>query len=190
MSVVAGWVVAICWVTFGIVWIVGAFTAKRAAEGQRGWRRWGYGIALIILLQFVTRRPTGLTIVTTILPVSVALLVSAALITIIGLMIAVWARVALGVYWSGNVVVKEEHVIIERGPYRVVRHPIYSGVLLMLLGTALWWRRSDGLVMCAVALAGFIIKAHFEERLLSEHFPVEYGRYKARVKRALIPWIL
>jgi len=60
----------------------------------------------------------------------------------------------------------------------------------MLLGTALWWRHSVGLLMCAVALAGFIIKARLEERLLSEHFPVEYGRYRARVKRALVPWIL
>jgi protein-S-isoprenylcysteine O-methyltransferase Ste14 len=190
MNVVAGWVVAICWVTFGIVWIVGAFTTKRAAEGQRGWRRWRYGVPLVVLLLIVTRQANGLTIDTTLWPVSLALLVSADLITIIGLMIAVWARVALGVYWSGNVVVKEAHVIIERGPYRVVRHPIYSGVLLMLLGTALWWRRSVGLLMYAVALAGFIIKARLEERLLSEHFPVEYGRYKMRVKRALVPWIL
>jgi len=190
MSVVAGWVVAICWVTFGIVWIVGAFTAKRAAEGQRGWRRWAYGVALAVLLLIVTWQLSGLTTDATLWPMSLAVLVSADLITIIGLMIAIWARVALGVYWSGNVVVKEEHVIVERGPYRVVRHPIYSGVLLMLVGTALWWRRSVGLVTCAVALAGFIIKARLEERLLSEHFPIEYGRYKARVKRALVPWIL
>jgi protein-S-isoprenylcysteine O-methyltransferase Ste14 len=189
MRVAVGWVVAICWVAFGLVWIVGAFTAKRAAEGQRGWRRWPYGVALAVLLLLVTRGPT--VPATLILwPESAAVLASAAAITVIGLMIAIWSRIALGIYWSGNVVVKDAHVIIDRGAYRFVRHPIYSGVLLMVIGTALWWGRLVGLVICAVTFAGFMIKARFEEQLLSKHFPVEYGRYKARVKRALVPWLL
>jgi uncharacterized protein (TIGR03435 family) len=122
--------------------------------------------------------------------VSLAVVVVADVVTVVGLAIAIWSRVALGVYWSGNVVVKEAHVIIDQGPYRFVRHPIYSGVLLMLLGTALLSGRLVGLLLFVVAVAGLTAKARLEERLLSEHFPVEYASYKTRVKRTLVPWLL
>ncbi len=192
MPTVAVWVVPICWVTFGIVWIVGAFTAKPAAEGQHGWRRWWYWGALIVLcvLLLLGTPQSRWQMTLTSWSVGPFAAASAVIITIAGLVIAVWSRASLGVYWSGDVVVKQQHLIIDRGPYRVVRHPIYLGVLLMLLGTALLWGRRSGLVLGVVALAGFTVKARLEEKLLSQHFPVEYGRYKARVKWALVPWLL
>jgi protein-S-isoprenylcysteine O-methyltransferase len=115
---------------------------------------------------------------------------SAGVVTIVGVVIAIWSRVALGVYWSGNVVVKEGHMIVERGPYRLVRHPIYLGVLLMLFGTALLWGVGGGIALFCMAFAGLGAKAFLEERLLGECFPAEYGAYKARVKHALVPWLL
>jgi protein-S-isoprenylcysteine O-methyltransferase Ste14 len=189
MRAVAEWLVPICWVTFGIVWIVGAFTAKPVAAGQGIWRRWCYRLVFVALLVAITGRSTR-TMTIDLGSVAWAVLMSADVITVVGLVIAVWSRVALGVYWSGIVVVKEGHVIIERGPYRFVRHPIYLGVLLMVLGTAVLWGSRSGLVIFVVVLAGLGAKARFEERLLSARLPAEYGAYKTRVKYALVPWVL
>lgn len=87
-------------------------------------------------------------------------------------------------------VFKEHHELIGRGPYRYVRHPIYTGVLLMLLGTVILFGRSMGLILWGVSVAGFRVKARQEERLLTKHFPTAYPRYRARVRAALIPFVI
>jgi protein-S-isoprenylcysteine O-methyltransferase Ste14 len=100
--------------------------------------------------------------------------------------VTVWARVALGTMWSSAVVTKEHHRLRTSGPYRVTRHPIYTGILGMLLGTALL----EGLgrwaaLFVAVALA-LQVKIGAEERLLTKQFPEEYERYRQQVPQ-LIP---
>ena len=190
MRAAAESVVPVCWAIFAIVWIVGAFTVKPVAQGQRGWRRGWFWLAVVGLLLLTTRARTAPSMNVALWSVGWAVVMGADVVTVVGLGVAIWSRVALGVYWSGNVVVKEAHVIIDRGPYRLVRHPIYFGMILMSLGTALWWGRANGLVLFAVALAGFTVKARLEERLLTEHFPAEYGAYKTRVRHALVPWLM
>jgi protein-S-isoprenylcysteine O-methyltransferase Ste14 len=107
----------------------------------------------------------------------------------LGLFIAIWSRKVLGGEWSRDVELKQGHKLVEGGPYRFMRHPIYSGHLLMGLGTAI----ASGLVVAFVGLAAFVagfwIKLNREERLLLRGFPDQYPAYKARVK-ALIPYIL
>jgi len=97
-------------------------------------------------------------------------------------------RKVLGTEWSRDVELKQGHKLVESGPYRFVRHPIYTGHLLMGLGTAV----ASGLLVAFVGLAsfaaGFWIKLNQEERLLRRGFPDEYPAYKARVK-ALIPYV-
>jgi protein-S-isoprenylcysteine O-methyltransferase Ste14 len=83
---------------------------------------------------------------------------------------------------------KEGHELIETGPYRVVRHPIYSGLLLMVLGTAILAGRLGGLVAFPIYLLSIWIKLRWEEALMTKHFP-EYLEYKARTK-ALVPFLL
>jgi protein-S-isoprenylcysteine O-methyltransferase Ste14 len=90
--------------------------------------------------------------------------------------------------WSYDVVLKEDHEVIERGPYAYVRHPIYSGVLLMVLGSAVISGRCSAFIVLAVLFIGFWFKSLEEERLLTDHFPVEYKKYKQRVK-AFIPFV-
>src|SRR5262245_57688823 len=114
--------------------------------------------------------------------------VVAAAVTAAGLSIALWARAVLGRNWSGVVVLKEQHELIDRGPYAFVRHPIYTGVLLMVLGTVMFWGTRDGVIMFAVIVAALIVKALREERLLTKHFPEAYPRYRARVGARLIPF--
>jgi protein-S-isoprenylcysteine O-methyltransferase Ste14 len=115
--------------------------------------------------------------------------VLADVVVFLGLLVALWARAVLGRNWSGRVTFKQDHELIQRGPYRWVRHPIYSGLLLMVSGTALGINRANvflGLVICAGAIW---VKIRQEEALMTRHFPEAYPQYKARTK-ALIPFVL
>lgn len=105
-----------------------------------------------------------------------------------GLGFAVWARVYLGRNWSATVTVKRDHELIRTGPYGLVRHPIYTGLLLALLGTAVGIGEWRGLVAFASFTIGFLFKLKAEERFMSEAFGEEYARYRADVP-ALIPCI-
>jgi protein-S-isoprenylcysteine O-methyltransferase Ste14 len=104
-----------------------------------------------------------------------------------GLGFAVWARVHLGRNWSGTVTVKEGHELIRSGPYALVRHPIYTGLLAAVLGTAL----ASGTVRAALALAivtfALLRKLRIEEAFMEATFPGEYASYRAAVP-ALLPF--
>lgn len=109
-------------------------------------------------------------------------------LTALGLGYACWARVHLGAYWSGRITIKEGHRLIRTGPYRWTRHPIYSGLLLAALGSAvtLWqWR---GLVGLALITAAMLTKLRREESVLVRQFGEEYERYRREVK-ALVPFV-
>ena len=109
--------------------------------------------------------------------------------TAAGCLFAIWARLVLGANWSGTARVKEGHELIVKGPYRSVRHPIYTGIVVACIGTALAigeWRCILGL---GVILLGLILKIAQEERLMMAAFPHAYPQYRRRVK-ALIPGLL
>jgi protein-S-isoprenylcysteine O-methyltransferase Ste14 len=104
-----------------------------------------------------------------------------------GIGFAVWARTHLGANWSGTVTVKEDHELIRSGPYAWVRHPIYTGLISGVLGTAIasgTLRAALGFLIIAIAL---VHKSRVEERFMSETFGGDYQRYRAAVP-ALIPF--
>ena len=106
-----------------------------------------------------------------------------------GLAFTLWARVALGANWSGTVTIQQGHELISTGPYALVRHPIYTGILMMMLGTALTLANVGALVAFALAIVLLWTKLRLEERLMRETFGEEYCAYQRRVK-ALIPGVL
>jgi protein-S-isoprenylcysteine O-methyltransferase Ste14 len=106
----------------------------------------------------------------------------------IGLAFASWARFHLGRLWSGRVTLKEDHAIIRSGPYGIVRHPIYTGLLLAFAGTALARMTLATLAGFVLIVIGLIIKIRQEEQLLTDHFGAAYDAYRAEV-RALIPYV-
>lgn len=112
-----------------------------------------------------------------------------AVLTLAGLLFAVWARVHIGRNWSGTITVKEDHALITGGPYRFVRHPIYTGLLLALIGFALARGEWRGVVAVALAFWAFWRKLRIEERWMREQFGVAYEEYSRRVS-ALIPFVL
>ena len=110
----------------------------------------------------------------------------AVILTVVGLSFAVWARLHLGQYWSGRITLKVDHRVIQTGPYGWVRHPIYSGLILALLGTAISLGTVRAFLGFAFLLVSFLRKLTLEENWLRSHFGTEYELYQKRV-RALIP---
>ena len=105
-----------------------------------------------------------------------------------GLGFTMWARRALGTNWSALPGLKKDHELIERGPYRLVRHPIYTGLLLAIFGTFLAGGRVWNLSIVAMAALLLIVKLKAEEALLTRQFSDAYPQYQRRVK-AIIPFL-
>ena len=98
----------------------------------------------------------------------------------------IWARLVLGVMWSGAPAVKQDHQLRTNGPYSVTRHPIYTGMLGMFLGSLLVAGGGRLIVPFPVFLVLLEIKLHIEERLMQAEFPDDYPRYRQRVPQ-LVP---
>ena len=96
-----------------------------------------------------------------------------------------WARIHLGQMWSANITLKEEHRIIDTGPYALVRHPIYSGVLLSAWATAAARGNEQGFLGAALMTLGFYLKARREEQLLIAELGAPYEAYRRRVPMLL-----
>jgi protein-S-isoprenylcysteine O-methyltransferase Ste14 len=104
-----------------------------------------------------------------------------------GVALAVWARVHLGRNWSGTVTVKQDHELIRSGPYGYVRHPIYTGLIAGLIGTAICSGTLRAAIGVAIISAALYVKSRTEERFMRETFPGQYERYRAAVP-ALVPF--
>ena len=91
--------------------------------------------------------------------------------------IAFWARWHLGANWSGVVTLKEGHELIRTGPYRNIRHPIYTGILLALFGTVVATGEVRGLLAVAIAWLSFYWKARREESFLSLEFGEKFAAH-------------
>lgn len=112
-----------------------------------------------------------------------------ALLTIVGVMISIVARRTISTNWSSNIDIKKDHELKTDGIYAYARHPIYTGVSSMAIGTVLVYQSLGSLLICIIVIAFFTYKIRQEEELLMEHFPKAYTAYKKRTK-ALIPFII
>jgi protein-S-isoprenylcysteine O-methyltransferase Ste14 len=105
-----------------------------------------------------------------------------------GVAFAVWARVHLGRNWSGTVTVKEDHELIRTGPYAYVRHPIYTGLITGLMGTAICAGTLRAALGAGIIGAALYVKSRTEERFMRETFPGQYEKYCEEVP-GLVPFI-
>lgn len=175
--------IAVIWGVFWCYWLVSAFVAKKGSWNLRS-RPVGLLIVVVgaLLLHELKLSGSALAIHSPVLE-AVGLIV-----LLLGLALAVWARIHLGRNWGMPMTHKDEPELVTSGPYRLVRHPIYSGVLLGLLGTAL---ATSLYFLFALGIVGayFLYSARVEERLLAETFPTTYPPYRAHTKM-LIPFLL
>jgi protein-S-isoprenylcysteine O-methyltransferase len=147
------------------------------------------GLSVLGLILLFDRRLSAGWLNSRFLPDMAAVAWAGVTMTAGGIAFAVWARFALGRNWSSQVALKQGHELVRSGPYRLVRHPIYSGVLLALLGTAAAIGELRGLIAFGLFVAGWWLKARVEEVVLVEQFGEQYRIYKSEVK-ALIPFVL
>jgi protein-S-isoprenylcysteine O-methyltransferase Ste14 len=112
-----------------------------------------------------------------------------AAVTIAGLLFAVWARVHLGRNWSRSVTIKQDHELITTGPYAVVRHPIYTGILTGFLGTAIALSQVRGFLVFVLIFLVFLVKFRMEEKWMRAQFGETYATY-AHHTAALVPYLL
>jgi protein-S-isoprenylcysteine O-methyltransferase Ste14 len=175
-------VFAVVWGAFWLYWLVAAFFIKR---GRVPWSRQlriraVIAVIVILLVRFGAFRGNGLNTDPWRAGLGLVLFT-------LGLAFAVWARVEIGRNWGAPMTQKDEPELVTGGPYHLVRHPIYSGILVAGVGTAvaLSWQW-----LIAVALAGFyfLYSATIEERYLAEQFPDTYLVYK-RSTKMLLPYI-
>lgn len=173
------------WLVFLATWLALAFNTKRTVYREPIYQRLVYvtaGIAAFFLLRHITRFNHPL------FASPVNHLAGAAL-CILGIAFAIYARLHLGRNWSGVVTLKENHTLIRSGPYRFVRHPIYTGILTAIAGTFLALIPSlAALLIFLFITAIFLLKLRREEKLMRRQFPDEYPAYQQHVK-GLIPFI-
>ena len=112
-----------------------------------------------------------------------------AAVTVAGLLFAIWAREQLGTNWSRSVTIKKEHELITSGPYALVRHPIYTGILVGILGSVIAEGQIRSLIGMAMISIVLWFKLRLEETWMKEQFGASYEAYSRRVA-ALVPFLL
>jgi protein-S-isoprenylcysteine O-methyltransferase Ste14 len=122
-------------------------------------------------------------------PPSFAVMSVGVAVEAIGLFLAIWARRHLGRHWSGEITIKKEHQLIRSGPYRLVRHPIYTGILTMYVGAAVVTGGWLGVIGVALAALAYWRKIRLEETNLHVAFGDAYDAYRGQTW-ALLPWVV
>jgi protein-S-isoprenylcysteine O-methyltransferase Ste14 len=183
-------IIRVCWIIFVVAWLLGAISTKRtiyresSAERARYWLMLVIGYFLVIKSSSLPSPFDWLVV-----PRTTSSAWIGAFLCLTGLLFAIWARVILGRNWSGVITLKEGHELIEHGPYRLVRHPIYTGIFVMFVGTAIAMGYLGGFLGLLLVFVSFWLKLKREEDLMLKHFPDKYAAYQRRVKR-IIPFIV
>jgi protein-S-isoprenylcysteine O-methyltransferase Ste14 len=183
-----GWIQWV-WTLVGLYWLIGALRSKPVARREK-WSSQVFHLAIMTLacgLLFSDSMRIGF-LGHRLLPETDVIGGIGLGLTIAGCAFAVWARARLGSNWSASVTRKQGHELVRGGPYAIVRHPIYSGLLLGILGTALAQGELRGLLAVGLASVGWLLKARIEERFLADEFGGDYVTYRRRVKQ-LIPYV-
>jgi protein-S-isoprenylcysteine O-methyltransferase Ste14 len=177
------------WAVWIVGWTIAAIGIKRARwRESRATAIYNRLPVILAIVMLINPRWLPVSLTYRLIPPGPELPALGTILVAAGLLFAVWARVHLGRNWSGAVTVKENHTLIRSGPYRFVRHPIYSGILLAFIGTALAIGAPYGFIAMVLMLLGFGLKLRVEEARMRETFPAEYDDYSRRTAR-LIPKI-
>lgn len=187
---VHAWVIS-AWDLIIFFWLITALRVKRAVQvqgvGQRLLHSSVLAIAAVLLFaQWPDLGPLNARA----WPKLASFAITGIVLTFAGVLIAILAKVYLGANWSGRPSIKEGHELIRKGPYAVVRHPIYSGLLLAAVGTAVAFGQDRNLLALPLVLFGFWLKLRTEEKFMTQAFGDQYVAYQKSVKRAMIPYIL
>ena len=177
------------WILLGIIWLLGALRVKATERREPMVSRLLHAAFMVAAFVLLYDRNLNVELLSRrFVPETGAIAWGGFGLVLCGASFALWARFYIGTNWSANVTLKQDHELIRSGPYAVVRHPIYSGLLLAILGTAVVIGEVRTLIGLVLAFAGWRIKAGVEEGFMAARFGEEYTRYRRQVK-ALIPFV-
>lgn len=166
------------WMLFALYWLVSALKRKKTKQRETVVQRLGYVLPLVVAFYLLSQPGAHFGwLGARFVPYSPAVEWIGVLLTAAGVGVAFWARWHLGANWSGTVTLKEEHELIRTGPYRAIRHPIYTGILVALLGTAVANGEVRALLAVGVAWISFYIKARREESFLAQEFGTGFAEH-------------
>lgn len=188
MEKISGLIICGCWIFFLVYWFIAALRAKPIAERQSIASALAHRIPVgfgAYLLAYRHFPPPWNHLLTPRTDLTMGL---GGAICLAGLFITIWARRTLAGNWGSDVSFKRDHELVQAGPYRFARHPIYTGLLVMFIGTALFAGPLHCWLAVPVEAFGFWIKLSHEERLLLRYFPNSYPAYRKNVK-ALVPFV-
>ena len=177
------------WFVWCVWWLMMAFFSKSAKRRENVWQRFEHLVPTILGFALIFDEKQRLHWLTqAVFPDIPSIALLSVAVTILGLLLAVWARVALGANWSGSITIKRDHQLIRRGPYRFIRHPIYTGMLTALLATAVAQQQTSGLLGFAVVLVALYRKARREESFLSQEFGEAFVAHRQHTGMFLPRW--
>ena len=164
------WIDAL-WLLFGLYWLISAIRRKRTKQRETVLQRLGYMLPLVAAFYLLSQPGAHYGwLGARFAPDSPIVEWIGVALTAAGVGVAFWARWHLGTNWSGTVTLKEGHELIRSGPYRTIRHPIYTGILLALLGTATTAGEVRALLAVGITWVSFYVKARREESFLAQEF--------------------
>lgn len=183
-------ILLLLWLVWAAYWIASVVYERAGGMAKETERRvTGTGFVFLILLLLLLT-PIGydwpLGALYHVTPPAVKIL--GLLVTGLGVTFAIWARARLGANWSGIPSVKKGHTLVTSGPYSVVRHPIYTGLMFGVTGSALVLGTYGSLVVILASAVVIAIRIRQEEKLMQERFGDEYTDYRKRAK-TIIPWV-
>jgi protein-S-isoprenylcysteine O-methyltransferase Ste14 len=182
-------VVPICWIIFILDWSVSSLFVKKSLTKQGpGWIIWRVAVALFVILFIRLNKSGALSFFRFSFQSLFSFVIPGSVLTVLGLFGAIWARINLGRNWSGYVTYKEGQTLVTTGPYRYVRHPIYTSMILMFIGTILYYGSPFVSIFFAILAITFLLRIGKEEEIMIQLFGERYKEYMKRTKR-LIPLI-
>ena len=163
--------IEIPWIVFVVYWAIGALKTRRTASKESFASRYGVLFLEIVGYVLVFNEGAGIGFLRRlVIPQTLLVASSGVALTWAGIAVALWARWHLGQFWSARITIKEDHRLIRTGPYARLRHPIYSGLDLAAIGSALTIDRWRCVLGVLLIVAGYAIKAKKEERMLAAQF--------------------
>jgi len=182
-----GTIVAVLWLTWTAYWLIASRTAKTTERVETFGSRESHILPLVFagFLFSIVKIPFTDVSVRLYQPHRITNVIEVGGVAI-GLGFSVWARTHLGRNWSGIVTVKQDHELIRSGPYVIVRHPIYTGLLLAIVGVAVGQGTWAGVLAVGIVVVALVRKLRIEERFMADRFGDQYAQYRREVP-ALVP---
>jgi protein-S-isoprenylcysteine O-methyltransferase len=177
------------WLALFLFWVLSAFRVKKTIRQQTDWKRIVYIIFVILAFSLLFEKYFPYPFLyQSVLPQNSAWKTAGLILCLLGLIFAFLARIFLGKNWSGRITIKENHELVQSGPYRITRNPIYTGFLAAFCGTAMTVGELRGYLGIPILVACLLIKISKEEEFMLETFGDKFREYQIKVKR-LVPLI-